>query len=86
MKKVMWGHERSNIIDGPFIFDSEMNETASKFKYIGNKEHNWSFKIHNVEHNDTGKYAFRFITDTEDGKWTGRAGSTVKVVGKFSFA
>uniref|UniRef100_A0A671YTK0 B-cell receptor CD22 n=1 Tax=Sparus aurata TaxID=8175 RepID=A0A671YTK0_SPAAU len=80
VKKVMWGHERSNIIDGPFIFESEMNETDTRFKYTGDKQHNCSFKIQDIEHNDTGKYAFRFITDTEKGKWTGKVGSTLEVV------
>ena len=86
VKRVMWGHERSNVINGPFIFDSEMKETDTQFQYIGDKQHNCSFKIHDVEHNDTGKYTFRFITDTAEGKWTGRVGSTLKVVGKFSFS
>ena len=85
VKKVMWGHEKSNIFDGPFIFESEMNETASRFQYIGDKEHNCSFKIHDVEKNDAGKYAFRFMTNDKS-SYTGTAGSTLKVIGKFSFA
>ena len=84
VKRVMWGHERSNIFNGPFIFDSKMNETASRFNYIGDVQHNCSFKIHDVEHNDTGKYTFR--SETEQDKFTGRDGSTLKVIGKFSFA
>ncbi|XP_036943608.1 B-cell receptor CD22-like isoform X2 [Acanthopagrus latus] len=80
VKKVMWGDKRAHISDGPFIFESEMNETDTRFQYIGDKKHNCSFEIHNVEHNDAGKYIFRFITDTEKGKWTGPAGSTLKVV------
>ncbi|XP_036945962.1 carcinoembryonic antigen-related cell adhesion molecule 6-like isoform X4 [Acanthopagrus latus] len=79
VKKVMWGHEKSNIFDGPFIFESEMNETASRFQYIGDKEHNCSFKIHDVEKNDAGKYAFRFMTNDKS-SYTGTAGSTLKVI------
>ncbi|KAM8723332.1 B-cell receptor CD22-like isoform 2-T2 [Acanthopagrus schlegelii] len=78
--RVMWCHEKSDIFDGTFVFESEMNETDTRFQYIGDKKHNCSFEIHNVEHNDAGKYTFRFITDTEKGKWTGPAGSTLKVV------
>ncbi|KAM8723148.1 neurotrimin-like isoform 3-T4 [Acanthopagrus schlegelii] len=79
VKKVMWGHERSNIFDGPFIFESEMKETDTRFQYIGDKQHNCSFTIHKVENNDAGKYAFRFMTDDKS-KYTGIAGSTLKVV------
>uniref|UniRef100_A0A671YRZ6 B-cell receptor CD22 n=1 Tax=Sparus aurata TaxID=8175 RepID=A0A671YRZ6_SPAAU len=78
--RVMWGDKRAHVIDGPFISESEMNESGTRFEYIGNKQHNCSFKIHNVENNDTGKYVFRFITDTEKGKYTGTTGSTLKVV------
>ena len=80
----MWGHEKYDIFYGPFIFDSENISTSSRFEYIGDKQQNCSFKIHQVEHNDTGKYTFRFVTDRN--KWTGAAGSTLKIVGKFYFS
>ncbi|XP_071386631.1 B-cell receptor CD22-like [Centroberyx affinis] len=80
VKRVIWGHERYNIYDGPFIFDSQSKNNATKFEYIGNIRHNCSFKIHQVEHNDSGKYIFRFITNSKKGKWTGVIGSTLKVV------
>uniref|UniRef100_A0A3Q1EBX6 B-cell receptor CD22 n=1 Tax=Acanthochromis polyacanthus TaxID=80966 RepID=A0A3Q1EBX6_9TELE len=76
---VMWGHERNDIFSGPFIYDSELN-TSLRFEYTGNKDHNCSFKIHQLEHSDAGKYTFRFITDSISGKWTGRRGSTLKIV------
>lgn len=85
VQSVMWGHERNNMYDGPFIFHSNLN-TSSRFQYIGDKQDNCSLKINTVEHNDTGKHIFRFIINSEEGKWTGRAGSTLKVVGKFSFS
>lgn len=83
---VIWGHERYNIYDGPFIFDSNFNDSSSRFQYIGDKQDNCSLKILQVEHNDTGKHTFRFITDSKEGKWTGTDGSTLKVVGKFPFS
>ncbi|XP_027140720.1 B-cell receptor CD22 isoform X3 [Larimichthys crocea] len=78
VKEVLWGHEKYNIYDGPFLFNSTMKNTTSRFQYIGDKEHNCSFLIHQVENNDKGKYAFRFITDQD--KCTGIYGSTLKVV------
>uniref|UniRef100_A0A3Q1B526 B-cell receptor CD22 n=1 Tax=Amphiprion ocellaris TaxID=80972 RepID=A0A3Q1B526_AMPOC len=80
VQSVLWGHERNNIYHGPFIYDSELNNITSRFHYIGNKHHNCSFKIHQVEHSDAGEYTFRFITDSEKGKWTGKPGSTLKIV------
>ncbi|XP_041813563.1 B-cell receptor CD22-like [Chelmon rostratus] len=78
VKTVMWGHGKNDIFKGPFILDSEVPDKSSRFQYIGNKRHNCSLKINQVEHNDAGEYTFRFITDKE-GKWTGVDGSTLKV-------
>lgn len=83
VKRVMWGHERDDVFEGPFIFDSEHINTSSRFQYIGDKQHNCSLNIRQVEQNDAGQYSFRVITDAKDGKWTGAGGSTLKVVGKF---
>ncbi|XP_038557087.1 sialic acid-binding Ig-like lectin 13 isoform X2 [Micropterus salmoides] len=80
VQSVLWGHERYNIYVGPFIFDSKAIDNSSRFQYIGNKVHNCSLKIYQVEHDDRGKYTFRFITNSPEGKWTGRAGSILKVV------
>ncbi|XP_078126013.1 B-cell receptor CD22-like isoform X2 [Sander vitreus] len=80
VQSVQWGHEKYNIFVGPFIFDSKLNKTSLRFQYIGDTNHNCSLKIHQVEHNDTGKYTFRFTTNSKEGKWTGKEGSTLKVV------
>lgn len=82
-KRVMWGHERCNIYEGPFIFDSELRNTSTKFQYFGDTHNNCSFKIHQVDHNDTGRYTFRFVINDEEGKFTGADGSTLKVTGRF---
>ncbi|XP_069380893.1 carcinoembryonic antigen-related cell adhesion molecule 6-like [Paralichthys olivaceus] len=79
VKDVMWGHEKYNIFEGPFIWTGMSND-SSRFQYIGNKLHNCSLIIKQVEHNDTGKYAFRFITKSKNGKWTGAEGSILKIV------
>ncbi|XP_044038555.1 basement membrane-specific heparan sulfate proteoglycan core protein-like [Siniperca chuatsi] len=78
VKKVMWGHNRYNSFKGPFLFESDVIST--RFQYIGDKQHNCSLKIHQVEHNDTGTHTFRFITNSKKGQWTGKRGSTLKVV------
>lgn len=85
IKRVIWGHVRYDIFKGPFIFDSKSRNNSSRFQYIGDKHHNCSLTIHHVEHNDIGKYAFRYTTNSKYGKWTGISGSILKVVGKFLF-
>lgn len=80
VQEVMWGHK--NIFAGPFIYHSGSNNSSSRFQYVGNKRNNCSPQIHQVEHSDEGKYAFRFITNSTNGQWTGKSGSTLKIVGK----
>ncbi|KAG7504774.1 B-cell receptor CD22-like [Solea senegalensis] len=79
VQNVMWGHERNNFYTGPFLFENN-NMKSSKFEYVGDKHHNCSLKIHSVEHNDQGKYAFRFTTNTEKGIWTGSKGSQLNII------
>lgn len=81
--RVMWGHG-TYTFHGPFIFDSKGNNTLSRFQYVGDEQHDCSLKIHHAQLNDADKYAFRFTTDKEGGKWTGTDGSTLKVVGTFN--
>ncbi|XP_078126014.1 sialic acid-binding Ig-like lectin 14 isoform X3 [Sander vitreus] len=71
VKRVMWGQ---------VISVRNLKKITTKFQYIGDRNHNCSLKIHQVEHNDTGKYTFRFTTNSKEGKWTGKEGSTLKVV------
>lgn len=87
VQSVKWAHGRSHIYKGPFIYDSESNYTSSRYQYIGDTQHNCSFKIHQVERNDSGKHAFRFstISNNDLQEWTGSVGSQLKVVGEFSF-
>lgn len=81
--RVLWAHERNNLYDGPFLFDSDNTSSDSRFQYHGDKIRNCSLAIHHVGHNDSGKYAFRFVTDYSTGKYSGVDGSTLRVVGKF---
>ncbi|XP_033501537.1 B-cell receptor CD22-like [Epinephelus lanceolatus] len=79
-KRFMWGIVKSNLLSGRFISGRNLGKFSSRFQYIGDKRHNCSLKIHQVEHNDAGKYAFTFITNSKEGKWPGPSGSTLKVV------
>ncbi|XP_068574396.1 B-cell receptor CD22-like isoform X4 [Cebidichthys violaceus] len=80
VKKFMWGRVKSHHFKGRYIYDSNLSKVTTRFQYIGDENHNCSLKIHKVEHHDAGKYTFRFITNFKDGKWTGKGGSTLKVV------
>uniref|UniRef100_A0A3Q4I8W5 Ig-like domain-containing protein n=1 Tax=Neolamprologus brichardi TaxID=32507 RepID=A0A3Q4I8W5_NEOBR len=79
VQEVMWGHNK-NIFAGPFIYHSGSNNSSLRFQYVGDKRNNCSLQIHQVEHSDEGKYAFRFITNSTNGQWTGKSGSTLKIV------
>ncbi|KAK6312344.1 hypothetical protein J4Q44_G00180080 [Coregonus suidteri] len=79
VEKVMWSHGRKQSFDGPFIIDSNnTTHAATKFEYVGNKVHNCSLQIHQVEQRDSGEYAFRFETN-KGGKWTGQNGAKLNV-------
>lgn len=83
----MWSRRQNQglkqFFDGPFIFDSDSEDNSSTFQYIGDRRNNCSFKINQVEHDHADEYAFRFETNSPDDKFTGKPGSTLKIVGKF---
>lgn len=81
--RVMWGHERSDIFEGPFLFDSNDTLSDPRFQYRGDRQDNCSLTIARVGRNDSGKYTFRFVTDYDSGKFTGVEGSTLEVAGEF---
>lgn len=80
VESVKWGH-KENFFHGPFVYDSESNKTSSRFTYSGNKKHNCSLTIDKVELGDAGKYAFRFITNSD--KFTGEDGTMLRIGGEF---
>ncbi|XP_042171360.1 sialoadhesin isoform X2 [Oncorhynchus tshawytscha] len=78
VEKVMWSQGRKQFFDGPFITESNnRTHTGTKFEYVGNKVHNCSLQIHQVEQRDSGEYAFRF--ETNNGNWTGKNATNVNV-------
>ncbi|XP_071329688.1 cell surface A33 antigen-like isoform X2 [Trachinotus anak] len=80
VQSVMWAHTRNNLFDGPFIFNSYSVNKSTRFQYIGDKNHNCSLKIDQVEHNDAGEYGFRFTTNSATGKWSGKDGPRLEIV------
>ncbi|XP_034751008.1 B-cell receptor CD22-like isoform X2 [Etheostoma cragini] len=80
VKNVMWGQVKSHTFKTRFISDRNLKKVTARFQYIGDKHHNCSLRIHQVEHNDAGKHVFRFTTNNKRDKWTGKDGSTLKVV------
>lgn len=63
-----------------------MSTEDSKFQYNGDRNSNCSLRINQVEHEDAGQYAFRFITTIEVGKYTGLPGPMLEVWGKFALS
>nr|XP_040048057.1 B-cell receptor CD22-like [Gasterosteus aculeatus aculeatus] len=80
VKNVMWYHVKSRPVKSPLVYDSSSNKVPTRFQYIGDQKNNCSLKMDQVDHNDAGKYVFRFTTNSENGKWTGRPGPTLKIV------
>lgn len=80
VNRVMWGHVKTNHFKGRFISDS-LRKITKRFQYIGDKHHNCSLKIHQVEHDDTGKFTVRFINNKKGRRHN--VSPTLKVVGKF---
>lgn len=64
VQRVIWFNGKSNKDEGPSVFDSNLNYTSSRFKYIGNKR-NCSLAIQQVEPGDAGNYTFRFKTNKD---------------------
>ncbi|KAM8845454.1 sialic acid-binding Ig-like lectin 14 isoform 2-T2 [Spinachia spinachia] len=80
VKEVMWYQFKSGSVKRSLVYNSSSEYVPTRFQYIGNKKHNCSLKIDQVDHNDAGKYIFRFTTNSKEGKWTGKPGSFLKVV------
>uniref|UniRef100_A0A672MD15 Sc:d156 n=1 Tax=Sinocyclocheilus grahami TaxID=75366 RepID=A0A672MD15_SINGR len=81
IKQVLWCSMRSNYGKchyQPYVYDSEANNSQS-FQYIGDKTSDCSLLISNINQAHSGEYRFRFITNKEDGHWTGYSGVNISV-------
>ena len=85
VKRVIWGHVTSHGSKGYFVSGSNFKKATKKFQYIGDKQHNCSLKIHQVESKDAGKYTVRL--SEKNMKYIGSGiVRALKVVGKsFSY-
>ncbi|XP_050986275.1 uncharacterized protein LOC127177826 isoform X1 [Labeo rohita] len=83
VQQVLWCSMRSNpdqkCMNGPYVYDSQVNNIQNNFQYIGNKTSDCSLLISNINQTHSGEYKFRFITDDTKGRWTGDPGVKVSV-------
>ncbi|XP_069004677.1 B-cell receptor CD22-like [Embiotoca jacksoni] len=64
-ERVLWGHIKPHEIKPRVISYSNVGNVSGRFQYIGDKRHNCSLKIHQVEHNLSGKYVVRINPNTK---------------------
>lgn len=83
VKRVLWGHVKSYRIKGRFTSVGNLRNNT-KFQYVGDRHRNCSLKIHQVDHDDAGKYTVRFFTNNKQSRWPGNVSPTLKVVGRFN--
>ncbi|KAG9329002.1 hypothetical protein JZ751_008484, partial [Albula glossodonta] len=60
---------------------SKNPQYRGRVQYLGNKDHDCRFRITGLTESDSATYRFRFLTDTEGGKYTGQPGVTLSVTG-----
>ncbi|XP_048051321.1 protein turtle-like [Megalobrama amblycephala] len=65
--------------DGEYQDLSEDPEYSQRLQYLGDKQQNCTIRLSHVTLNDSHMYYFRFITDKDDGKWTGDPGVSLTV-------
>ncbi|XP_016379546.1 uncharacterized protein LOC107717353 [Sinocyclocheilus rhinocerous] len=78
IKQVLWCSMRSNkgkCHYQPYVYDSEANNSQS----FQDKTSNCSLLISNINQAHSAEYRFRFITNKEDGRWTGDPGVNISV-------
>ncbi|XP_051721095.1 B-cell receptor CD22-like isoform X2 [Ctenopharyngodon idella] len=78
IKKVFW--TKGTVKKGKEFPDlSKDPEYKQRFKYLGDKLKNCTIRLSHVTLKDSHEYYFRFITDEDDSKWTGKPGVTLAV-------
>ncbi|KAG9335403.1 hypothetical protein JZ751_004724, partial [Albula glossodonta] len=58
---------------------SENPQYRGRVQYLGNKNHDCRFRLTGLTESDSATYRFRFLTNTEGGKYTGQPGVTLTV-------
>ncbi|XP_035376978.1 sialic acid-binding Ig-like lectin 9 [Electrophorus electricus] len=55
---------------------------TGRVEYVGDKEKNCTLRIRGLRKSDSGEYRFRFSTNTERGKFSGKPGVILNITGK----
>ncbi|XP_041634086.1 B-cell receptor CD22-like [Cheilinus undulatus] len=76
VRTVKWGHATSQRL----VSDSNSVQVSSRFQYIGDRRHNCSLKIHQVEKRDAGKYNVRLLMAKGKGFLTRNKSLSLRVV------
>ncbi|KAI2647378.1 Sialoadhesin [Labeo rohita] len=75
--KVYWTKDDIRGAEPPDL--SEDPEYSQRLQYLGDKQKNCTIRLNHVTQKDENMYYFRFITDKENGKWTGHPGVSLTV-------
>ncbi|XP_072548608.1 sialoadhesin-like [Salminus brasiliensis] len=83
VQTVLWCSMNSNkdnkCVNPPYVYNSSSPDASDVFQYTGDKQSNCTLLISNVQFSHSAVYKFRFITNNDEGKWTGDPGVTIKV-------
>ncbi|KAI4883463.1 hypothetical protein NFI96_028489, partial [Prochilodus magdalenae] len=81
VKKAFWTKQLpiQNGVEPPDLLDNA--DYRGRVQYLGDKQHNTTLSLQNVTEKDQTIYYFRFLTNKDDGKWTGKGGVDLKVTG-----
>ncbi|XP_061095318.1 B-cell receptor CD22-like isoform X2 [Conger conger] len=77
VQKTFWFIHQNPI---PELDDLSLDpEYSDRVEYLGNKKNNCTFRINQLRESDREAYHFRFLTNREDSRYTGRPGLTLEV-------
>ncbi len=57
--------------------------TVQRLQYLGDTQQNCTVRLSHVTQKDEHEYYFRFTTNKDNSKWTGKPGVTLTVTGDF---
>nr|XP_023693805.1 sialoadhesin-like isoform X2 [Paramormyrops kingsleyae] len=83
VETVMWCQDDEYCDKMLYVSHSSNTNISAEYRdqaeYLGNKEKNCTLQIKNITHKYAGVYTFRFTTNVETGKWSGKPGTTLRV-------
>ena len=77
--KILWfvngpNHDPQDLLTDP--------NYSGRVEYLHHDDNKYTLRITDLRESDSAEYKFRFITDQQDGRFTGLPGVTLKVTGK----